>query len=106
MCLFTAGKKPQVLSQLKDVKIISPKSAALKCDISPGDPVAKVTWFKNGKEIKSNRKYDMSYRDQYASLIIKDTDVSDTAVYTCSADNKVGLVETEAKLTVLGQLLW
>lgn len=102
---IAAGTKPKIVSSMKDVKVIAPKPATLTCDISPGDPRPKVMWYKNGKEIRANRKYDMSYEGNSACLVVKDTEVNDGAVYTCAADNKVGLVETEGKLTVQGRAI-
>ena len=75
----------------------------MTCDIAPGDPNAKVIWYKTGKQIKPSKKYDMSYVSNKATLVVKETDLSDAATYTCAADNRIGLVETDGKLTVLGK---
>lgn len=48
----------------------------------------------------------MIYEKTSATLVVNDTTLDDAAVYMCSADNKVGRVETEARLMVTGQWLW
>ncbi len=42
-------------------------------------------------------------QNKTAKLEISGTDLTDTATYRCEADNKVGRVETEGKLTVHGK---
>ena len=100
---FSAGAKPKIITSMKDVRITSPKPATLSCEINPGDPLASIQWYKGGREVKAGRKYEVTYANKVASLVIKDTSLEDEAVYMCSADNKVGRDETEAKLTVLGK---
>ena len=59
------GKPPRVVSSVKDVKVTMPARATLQCEISPGDPPAKLRWFKDAKEVYASRKYDMSYQARY-----------------------------------------
>lgn len=99
----TEGKKPKILTDLKDVKVASPKPVKLKCEIEPGEPAAKVTWYKEAKEIYSSRKYDMSYTGTQAVLEITSTEFQDGALYRCEASNRLGRVETEATVTVQGE---
>ena len=87
---------------LKDLKIVAPKKATLTCEISPGDPPAKAAWFKEGKEIYQSKKYTFMYENSTATLILTDTELNDTGKYHCEAFNKVGRVETEAKIIVQG----
>ena len=101
---FPVGTKPKIVTSLKDVTITSPKPATLQCEINPGDPLPSIQWYKGGREIRANRKYDVTYESKMASLVVKETTLEDEAVYMCSADNKVGRAETEARLTVLGML--
>ena len=90
------------MTSLKDVKVTSPKTATLTCEITPGDPKPTIQWFKGGREVKTSRKHVMTYDAQVASLVVKDTAIDDDATYMCRADNQVGQAETEAKLQVIG----
>jgi hypothetical protein len=56
--------------------------------------------FKNGKQITSNGKYKMSYKDKHAKLIVTDTKPEDAASYKCVGSNIIGSVETSANLIV------
>ena len=89
---------------MKDVKVIAPKVATLTCEISSGEPRAKIRWFKDAKEVYQGRKYNMKFDGTTAKLEISPSELTDSALYRCEADNKVGRCESEANLTVQG--LW
>ena len=67
-----------------------------------GQPPAKVTWFKEGREIKDAKKYKTSLKDGEAVLEVPQVELSDGATYKVEVDNKVEKVECEAKIIVLG----
>jgi len=94
------GESPELVKPLKDVIVVAPKSAVLECSINLGDPTAKVKFFKESKELYDGGKYETEIEGQHVKLVIKDTELSDGAKYRCEASNKLGLVKTEAKLTV------
>jgi len=102
MLIFAAGQKPKILVALKDAKAVIGKTGVMNCEVEAGQPKAKLTWYKEGRELYEGKKYSMSYKDTTAQLEILQADLSDTSLYRCEADNKVGRVETEAKLTVQG----
>ncbi|XP_023933258.1 titin isoform X1 [Lingula anatina] len=94
------GTAPELLSPMSDVTAVMPEKAALSCDISLGEPEAEITWFKDNKEIKSGKKYEISYAEEVAALVILETDLKDSGQYRCEVANKIGKVTTQAKLTV------
>jgi len=87
---------------MKDNKVIAPKTVMLSCEVESGEPRATIRWYKDAKEVYQSKKYTMIYDGSIAKLEISPSELSDTAVYRCEADNKVGRVETEAVLTVQG----
>jgi len=100
---LSVGKKPKVVSPLKETKALAATTAVMKCEIDSGQPKATVTWYKDGsREIYQGKKYNMTYKDNVAQLEILQADLSDSALYRVEADNKVGRVESEAKLFVQG----
>ena len=99
---ISEGTKPKITSDMKDVKVIAPKVVTMSCDIEPGSPRATIRWFKDAKEVYQNKKYSMFYDGSSAKLDISPSELGDSAVYRCEADNKVGRVESEATLTVQG----
>lgn len=56
--------------------------------------------YKGKKEIKKSSKYEMSYEDDVASLVIHKTEPSDSGLYRCKATNPLGLAETEGTLDI------
>ena len=88
------------MSQLQDVTVTSPQEALLECSIAHGDPKCTVTWYKNGKELFANKKYDMSVEDDIAQLVVKDTEFKDGATYEVEVKNKLGKSRSECNVTV------
>ena len=80
--------------------MIAPKDVNFECEISLGDPPAKLHWYKDSRELYDGKKYAISYRKDSAVMVVHNTDSLDDGVYTCEAANKLGRVVTEAKLEV------
>ena len=99
------GEPPEVISPLTDETFKAPHPATLQCTINPGKPSAKTKWFKDGKELYSGSKYEMSYSRQDAQLVVYDTDTGDAGKYKCEATNEMGRCHTSAVVTVHGKRL-
>ena len=95
---------PQIKTYLRDIKVVAPQPATFTCDLEPGDPKAKIHWYKEAKEIYPSKKYDMSFEDGTAKLVISPSELNDSATYRLEAENKLARVDTQGKLTVQGQL--
>jgi Immunoglobulin I-set domain len=66
-------------------------------------PQTTVKWFCNGKPISpSSNKYDISYdtKTNQHKLIIKNITLNDSENYSTKTSNKLGQIQTKAKLTV------
>ena len=50
--------------------------------------------------MKKSSKYEMSYEDEVASLVIHKTEPLDSDVYRCEASNPLGKVQTEGTLSI------
>ena len=97
------GNPPEVLEGLTDQTVVSPSDVTLSCSIAPGDPKAKLTWYRNGREVYPSERFIYSYEEAEASLTIKASQPNDEGSYMCKAENKLGTVDTEATLTVNGE---
>ena len=51
-------------------------------------------------QVYASDKYEMAFKNNKAVLIIHGSEIDDSGVYRCEAVNKIGLDETEARLTV------
>ena len=103
---IAVGSPPEIIEGIQDETIVSPEDAILDCEIRPGDPKAAIHWYKDTKEIYKNKKYDVTYQEDIAELTVKGSEPSDTGTYRCEAVNKIGKVQTEAKLTIISRLLF
>jgi len=89
-----------MLEPFKDVMATAPKEAVFRCNIDLGQPTAKVRCFRDGREIADSSKYSIVVRGDEIRLVVRDTELADEAKYRCEASNKIGSVDTEAKLTM------
>ena len=100
MPTITVGEAPKLVSALQDETTKSPRSVTLCCRIRKGEPPATVRWYHGTREIYAGDKYSMTYDDDKACLEVSPTAAADGGKYKCEAANRMGRVETEAKLTV------
>ena len=100
MFLPTVGTPPELGEPLKDQVVVSPTTAKLSCTIPRGDPEAKITWYKNGRELTADKRIVMSAVEADVSLTINDSVPNDAANYRVEAANKLGRVETACNLDV------
>lgn len=89
---------PEVLEPLRNMIIREGESIMLNTQIV-GNPTPKLTWFKNGKQLKANIKTD---NDTHTLTLIAPT-TADSGEYTVKATNALGSIETTATLTVEGK---
>ena len=94
------GSAPEVIRPLSDRIIVAPACTRLECEMRAGDPVARIAWYKDDKELRRGARHDMTYEDALASLAIADSIGTDTGDYRCEAVNKLGRAETACKLRV------
>jgi len=59
--------------------------------------------YKNGKELKPNKRYKMSFENSEASLTLVGCEANDQGSYLCKLSNKLGTVDTECTLTIQGE---
>ena len=88
---------------MADITIIAPEEGKLTCKIVGADPEPEIKWFKDTRQISADKKYDMSFTKEVATLTIKDSVLKDAAKYKCEAVNKIGSVDTTATVTVHGR---
>ncbi|XP_048102100.1 obscurin isoform X11 [Alosa alosa] len=93
------------VKKLRDKIAMYKHRGHLECQVSRAS--AKVTWYKNNKELKSNKKYEISSDGVYRKLTINDVDSGDEDTYVCDAiDDKTScqlLVEEQA-ISIVKQL--
>ncbi len=90
--------KPTFTQPLKDQTVPEDESVTLECELSKPDQ--KVTWQKDGKEVKPDRKRGITQKSdgRRHSLTIPKALMDDAAQYTA----RCGDQESKAKLEVQG----
>ena len=82
---------------LKDQTVKEKESVTLECEVSK--PNQKVLFFKNGQEIKIDKKhFKQTSKGTVHKLTISDSVLDDAGEYSA----KIGDQATECKLTVIG----
>ncbi len=84
---------------LKDVTVKEEETVTLQCELSK--PNQKVKWFKNGKELKPDKKRGIEPKvdGMKHTLTIPKSILDDTAEYSV----RIGDQETKGKVTVEGK---
>lgn len=95
---------PQFTQLLNDVNIIETENATLSV-ISIGNPTPEIEWLKNNLPINIDYQHiiintESIEKTTKSSLTINNALLSDAAIYTCKASNKIGIVETTSNFTV------
>uniref|UniRef100_A0A8C9MDQ3 Ig-like domain-containing protein n=1 Tax=Serinus canaria TaxID=9135 RepID=A0A8C9MDQ3_SERCA len=91
-----------ILEKTEPITVMAGNPFTLECKVG-GTPELITKWYKDGRELKSDRKYQISFFNNISTLKLNALDVTDTGSYTCVAANVAGSDECSAFLTVQGQ---
>jgi len=83
------------------VQVTRGNPVSLECRLT-GTPQIRVSWTKDGKELKSSRKHQLSYKNNHSSLTVKSSQMEDGGEYLFEATNSVGTCSCKVMLRVLG----
>ncbi len=75
-------KAPKFTSDFKDVEVEEEMEAKFKCKVK-GDPMPKVTWFVNDKEVSSEGPYTITCEEGKCALTIKAATMDMNGKVTC-----------------------
>lgn len=81
-----------------NVTAASNTTITIKCTAT-GVPTPSVTWTKDGVKIVPGDEFYVTYE---GSLVLKETDVDDSAEYTCVVKNKFGKDNTSSVVKIKG----
>ena len=98
--LFEHGEKPRFVQPCRPQEILEGYTARFTCRVS-GRPTPTVTWFKDGRPIPSDERFEITYEeDGTCTLTILEVTIDEDAEYMCKAVNQLGKAITYADLTV------
>lgn len=95
---------PEFVSSLETQTVTVGETAALECRVQ-GQPQPKVTWYKDDKEVKPDKRHIIeSLPDGTQKLTVLEAVVQDIGKYTCKAISPAGKAATDSRLIVKGKL--
>lgn len=95
------GTAPNFQERLKDQRIVQNSTCEMMCTIV-GKPAPLITWFKDGKLLPNDVRFQQSYEDEKcAKLMINDALLPDAGIYECVAKNTVGEARCKARLNII-----
>ncbi|ESO91797.1 hypothetical protein LOTGIDRAFT_121777 [Lottia gigantea] len=94
---YTFSLRPRLIQAGSEFKLI--------CCVK-AHPVAKVTWYKDGRDISNNDYYNIEYSSGICSLEVIMARVEDTGKYTCIAVNNLGEEESTCHVDVEGNFVF
>lgn len=95
---------PLFIKEPVSLTIEAGNTARLDC-AATGDPQPQIAWQKDGgHDFPAARERRMHYMPQDVSFYITQAKISDQGVYTCTAENNVGIITANATLTINGEL--
>ena len=89
--------RPVAMNVGDNVTAASNTTITIRCPVS-GVPTPAVTWAKNGVHIIED---DTFFSEDDNSLIIKRTEVEDSAKYTCTAESEFGKDEAFSTVRII-----
>ncbi|KJH44302.1 immunoglobulin I-set domain protein [Dictyocaulus viviparus] len=97
---------PQFTEILKPLEVTEGQSFQAHVTVT-GSPAPNVVWLKDNVpvELDSTHVICKDHGDGQFTLVINNAQVSDIGSYSCRASNEAGIAETEAKFSVIEELL-
>ena len=90
---------PSIVSPLVSMVVNETGIASFQCDVK-GNPAPQVKWLKQNSSLPNDKRIVQSGN----AFMIKDVTSQDGGMYTCKAENILGVMTSSATLTVQGEL--
>ena len=75
----------------------------MQIELNDNNPNTIIKWFKNDKEILSNKKNKIVTEKQISTLYINNLQLFDKGIYTCAANTPKGLVKSSCTVNINGK---
>ncbi|XP_046683959.1 leucine-rich repeats and immunoglobulin-like domains protein 3 [Homalodisca vitripennis] len=95
---LTVVEPPSFVKEMEDKEVKVGEAIVLEC-MASGSPKPTLRWTKNGGDLQVTDRHFFTAEDQL--LIIMDTVLSDSGLYSCEMTNSLGTNKGDAHLTVL-----
>ena len=96
------SKAPEFTVQLKDKQAKTADRVTFECKVV-GEPQPNVSWYHGEERLyEESKKIIIESDEGVQRLVIENSQVSQSGMYKCVAENSAGTTKTEAKLEVRG----
>lgn len=93
---------PTLVKDLAPAEVVKDSTAHLECEVTGTGPF-EITWYRDGKEVKSSAKHSFSQINSTLSLDVHKCGASDVGEYQCTVANEVGSCTSKATLKLKGE---
>ena len=99
--------RPTIKKVLEESKVLEQDGTATLTCTADGQPLPKLTWWSDGKEINAAKpRFSIATSDTASGVLsiltIQGLRMSDSAIYACKAENKAGVAITTSNVAVSG----
>lgn len=93
-------KKPSETLEETEGKLVK-----IEARVAGSQPMV-VNWYKDGTEIFSSDRYDMTFKSNMAVMVIKSSSSSDSGTYTCKVTNEIGSASCQVSAHITGAFIY
>ncbi|KAL6489202.1 hypothetical protein MHYP_G00029430 [Metynnis hypsauchen] len=93
--LFVEGEAPIISKELQGLRATPGEDATFLCELSQTG--LEVSWFKDGKSIRKNQKYEISQEHKVVKLTVHNVTAKDSGEYSCEIS---GGLTSKARLEI------
>ncbi|XP_078537624.1 titin-like [Lissotriton helveticus] len=98
-------KEPaRIVDKTELTQVTAGDPATLECTVA-GTPELKTRWLRHGKELMSNKKYRISFKNNTACLKFYSSELQDSGEYTFEVSNDAGSMKCQITFTVLDRTI-
>ncbi|VDK66159.1 unnamed protein product, partial [Onchocerca ochengi] len=94
------GIAPDFKQRMNDVRVQQNASSQFKCIVT-GVPEPTASWFKDGKPLPNDARYQIVDEGNERVLMISDTLSQDAGIYECVVKNSAGEARCKARLNII-----
>lgn len=95
---------PEFVKKMSSIELCEEDLARFEVRVS-GTPQPEVQWFKNGRSLEGDERYEFHADDDMHSLELSNCLLSDGGLYNCTATNEAGQTSCSGELTVIEKLI-